>query len=79
MLFGEVSIKQVRNIKRILEIFMEASGMEINKDKSCTFIFNTPDSIKAHLTRTLGFQYGELPTKYLGNQIVVNPTRIANW
>lgn len=31
MLFGEVSIKEVRNIKRVLEIFMEASGMEINK------------------------------------------------
>jgi len=65
MLFYEVSVKEVRNVKRILEMFMEASGMEINKEKSCTFIFNMPDSIKAHLTRTLGFRQGELPTKYL--------------
>jgi hypothetical protein len=79
MLFGEVSIKEVRNIKRVLEIFMEASGMEINKEKSCTFIFNTPDSIKAHLTRTLGFRQGDLPTKYLGNQLDINPTRMKNW
>lgn len=69
MLFGEVSVKEVRNFKRVLEIFMEASGMEINNEKSCTFIFNTPDSIKAHLTRTLGFRQGELPTKYLGIQL----------
>lgn len=79
ILFCEVSLKEVRGVKRILDLFMEASGMEINKDKSCTFIFNTPETIKAHLTRTLGFQYGELPTKYLGNQIDVNPTRIAKW
>lgn len=58
---------------------MEASGMEINKEKSCTFIFNTPETIKAHLTRTLGFRHGELPTKYLGNQLDVNPSRIENW
>ena len=58
MLFGEVSVKEVRNFKRVLEIFMEASGMEINNEKSCTFIFNTPDPIKAHLTRTLGFRQG---------------------
>eukprot|EP00253_Pinus_taeda_P017577 PITA_17577 len=63
MLFGEVTIKEVRAIKEVLEIFMEALGMEINKEKSCTFIFNTPEAIKAHLTRTLGFRQGDLPTK----------------
>eukprot|EP00253_Pinus_taeda_P002895 PITA_02895 len=52
--------------------------MEINKEKSCTFIFNSPDLIKAHLTRTLGFRTGELPTKYLGNQLSINPTRVSN-
>jgi len=68
MLFCEVSLKEVKRVKKILDLFMEASGMEINKEKSCTFIFNTPDLIKTHLTRTLGFRTGELPTKYLGNQ-----------
>eukprot|EP00253_Pinus_taeda_P018598 PITA_18598 len=79
MLFGEVSIKEVRAIKEVLEIFMEASGMEINKEKSCTFIFNTPEAIKDHLTRTLGFRQGDLPTKYLGNQLDIHPTRMKNW
>ena len=53
--------------------------MEVNKEKSCTFIFNTMDSIKTHLTRMLGFRQGELPTKYLGNQLDTNPTRMVNW
>jgi len=79
MLFCEATIKEVRNMKRILDLFMEASGMEVNKEKSCTFVFNTLDSIKSHLTRTLGFRQGELPTKYLGNQIDINPTRMVNW
>eukprot|EP00253_Pinus_taeda_P007926 PITA_07926 len=65
MLFREVSLREVRIIKEVLETFSEASGMEINKEKSCTLIFNTPEAIKAHLTRTLGFKQGDLPTKYL--------------
>eukprot|EP00253_Pinus_taeda_P028277 PITA_28277 len=79
MLFGEVSIRDVRAIKEILDLFMEASGMEINKEKSYTFIFNNLEAIKAHLTRTLGFRQGELPTKYLGNQLDIHPTRMKNW
>eukprot|EP00253_Pinus_taeda_P012904 PITA_12904 len=79
MLYGEVSLREVRIIKDVLETFSEASGMEINKEKSCTFIFNTPEAIKAHLTRTLGFKQGELPTKYLGNQLDIHPTRMKNW
>eukprot|EP00253_Pinus_taeda_P031603 PITA_31603 len=58
---------------------MEASGMEVNKEKSCTFVFNTLDSVKSHLTRMLGFRQGELPTKYLGNQIDFHPTKMVNW
>eukprot|EP00253_Pinus_taeda_P030826 PITA_30826 len=79
MLFGEVSLREVKIIKEVLETFSEASGMEINKEKSCTFIFNAPEAIKAHLTRTLGFKQGVLPTKYLGNQLDIHPTRMKNW
>eukprot|EP00253_Pinus_taeda_P025537 PITA_25537 len=79
MLFREVTIKEVRMIKKVLDIFMKASGMEVNKDNLCTFIFNTPEAIKVHLTRTLGFRQGDLPTKYLGNQLDIHPTRMKNW
>eukprot|EP00253_Pinus_taeda_P005113 PITA_05113 len=68
MLFGEVTMKEVRMIKKMPEIFMEASGMEVNKEKSCTFIFNTPEAIKAHITRTLGFRQGDLPTNLSCNR-----------
>ena len=58
---------------------MEALGTEIDKDKSNTFLFSTPEVVKTHLTRILGFRFGELPTKYLGNILASNPLRIANW
>lgn len=79
MLFGDATLKEVRNFKGILEIFMKASGMEINEDKSCTFIFNSPDTAKVHLTRMLGFKQGSFPTKYLGIQLDVNQNRLKNW
>lgn len=67
MLFGEPTVREIRQLKRILELFAEPSSLEINKEKSCMFIFNTMDQIKTHLIRLMGFKQGELPTKYLGN------------
>eukprot|EP00253_Pinus_taeda_P015937 PITA_15937 len=79
MLFGEPTIREVRNMKKVLDLFAEASGMEINKEKSCTFIFNTMETVKSHLTRMLGFKQGELPMKYLGNVLDFNSKRLKNW
>eukprot|EP00253_Pinus_taeda_P023411 PITA_23411 len=79
MLFGEPTVREVRNLKMALDLFAEASGMEINKDKSCTFIFNTVETVKRHLTRFLGFKQGDLPTKYLGNVLDYSSKRLKNW
>eukprot|EP00253_Pinus_taeda_P006633 PITA_06633 len=79
MLFGEPIVREVRNLKRVLDLFAEASGMEINKDKSCTFIFNTVETVKRHLTRLLGFKQGDLPAKYLGNILDYSSKRLKNW
>eukprot|EP00253_Pinus_taeda_P015299 PITA_15299 len=79
MLFGEPTVREVRNLKKALDLFAEASGMEINKDKSCTFIFNTVETVKRHLSRLLGFKQGDLPTKYLGNILDYSSKRLKNW
>lgn len=36
-------------------------------------------NVKTFLTRILGFHSRELPTKYLGTQLALNPPRLANW
>eukprot|EP00253_Pinus_taeda_P033746 PITA_33746 len=79
MLFGEPTVREVRNLKKALDLFAEASGMEINKEKSCTFIFNTLETVKRHMIRMLGFKQGELPTKYLGNVLDYNSKILKNW
>eukprot|EP00253_Pinus_taeda_P024774 PITA_24774 len=79
MLFGEPTVKEVRNLRRILDLFVEASGLEINRDKSRVFIFNTVDQVKGHLIRLLGFKRGELPRKYLGNILDFTSKKMKNW
>eukprot|EP00253_Pinus_taeda_P024757 PITA_24757 len=79
MLFGEPTMKEVRHLKKILDLFTEASGLEINKYKSCVFIFNTLEQIKTHLIRLLGFRRGEFPMKYLGNMLEFTSKRLKNW
>eukprot|EP00253_Pinus_taeda_P031160 PITA_31160 len=79
MLFGEPTVKEVKHLRKILDPFVEASGLEINRDKSCVFIFNVVDQVKAHLTRLLGFRGGELPTKYLGKVLDFTSKKMKNW
>jgi len=79
MLFGEPTVREVQHLRRILDLFTEASGLEINEDKSCIFIFNTMDQVKSHLIRIIGFKRGELPTKYLGNILDFTSKRVKNW
>eukprot|EP00253_Pinus_taeda_P017254 PITA_17254 len=77
--FNSSRVKEVRHLRRILDLFMEASGLEINRDKSYVFIFNIVDQVKAHLIILLGFKRGELPTKYLGNILDFTSKKMKNW
>eukprot|EP00253_Pinus_taeda_P018470 PITA_18470 len=79
MIFCKVSLREVQNVKEILEVFMDASRIETNREKSSAFIFNSPEMVKNHLIRILGFRKGELPTKYLGTMLDISSLRVANW
>eukprot|EP00253_Pinus_taeda_P008253 PITA_08253 len=79
MLFCTVSLREVETIKWLLDLFMEASSTQINKEKSCTFFFNTTSNVQTYLTRILGFRSGDLPTKYLGTPLALNPLKMVNW
>jgi len=79
MLFCQVSLREARRMKEILNNFMEASGTQINNEKSCTFFFNMPGNIKSYLARIMGFSTSNLPTKYLGTPLLKNPLKLAGW
>ena len=66
MLMGPSSVHEARVIKYCLNTFLKANGLEINKEKSQTYFFNTPRITKRNILRILEFQEGTLPSKYLG-------------
>ena len=45
MLMGMAYVQELKAIKHILEDFKRESGLEVNKDKSQIFCFNTPQSL----------------------------------
>ena len=58
---------------------MEASGLEINKEKSQTYFFNTPRITKRNILRILEFPEGSLPSEYLGACLVESTIKLVSW
>ena len=77
LLFSAATLKEASQLNIILEDFQEASGMLLNKLNSDIYFFNTPRPVQACLARTLGFNVGSLPSKYLGVPLLFNPLRIV--
>jgi hypothetical protein len=65
--------------RAIIDLFCEASRMEVNLCKSQVFFFNTPVEIQFHLTHLLGFTYSILPFVYLGIPLIDNPLKNSSW
>lgn len=66
MLMGTPLAQEVRAIKKVLDDFMDASGMSINHFKSQIFFLNTPLVVQFHISFILGFSRSSLWSKYLG-------------
>lgn len=79
MLMGMTYIREAKAIKHTLEAFKRASDLEVNKDKSQIFYFNTPPSMCRHITRILEFPEGSLPSKYLGAPLLEGKAAQRNW
>jgi len=50
-----------------------AAGMEVSLTKSKVFFSNMDISIQRHLSRILGFQKENIPSKYLGMPLTDKP------
>lgn len=79
MLHGSPTVKEALGYKRILNLFNEASGMEINLSKSTIFFFNTHLAVQKNLSIVLGFRRGNLPSRYLGAPLTVKPWQKNHW
>ena len=79
MLMGMASVREAKAIKQTLEAFKRASGLEVNKDKSQIFYFNTPLVTRRNITRILEFVEGSLPSKYLGAPLLEGKATQKHW
>ncbi|XP_043694381.1 uncharacterized protein LOC122645101 [Telopea speciosissima] len=67
LLFTEVNIDEVLNLKGCMDIYCRASGQQINLKKSLlTFSPNTVPKFRRWFSRLLKIPYGSGPKKYLG-------------
>ncbi|CAL1383991.1 unnamed protein product [Linum trigynum] len=71
VLFAEANQKQGEEILACLNRFCEASGEQVNKDKSCVFFSkNTRGQLKKSISDTLGMQPTNNLGRYLGVPVV---------
>ena len=78
-LMGMATMREASNLRRVLDVYLPASGQQINEEKSSIYFFNTPDLIQQRIARTLRFQIGSLPVKYLGIPISVSKLPRESW
>ena len=79
MMFCQATLREARYLLAIVQDFMNASGTQINKDKSDIFLFNTATQSQAFLEIIMGFRIGTLPSKYLGIPLSLNPLGVEKW
>eukprot|EP00253_Pinus_taeda_P010319 PITA_10319 len=79
MLHGTPTVKEAVAYREILDLFSQASGMDINFSKSTIFFFNTHPTVQSHLARLLGFRISSLPSKYLGAPLSLKPWKKELW
>jgi len=79
MLQGIPTVREARAIKNILNEFAMAAGTEVSLNKFKVFFFNTNIAIQRNITRILGFQREQLPSKYLGIPLTDKPLSKKIW
>jgi hypothetical protein len=79
LMLSSPTIRESLHILNILQTFCTASGMDINKEKSQLFFFNTPLPVQLHITNILGFTRSSLPSKYLGIPLINKSLQNNSW
>jgi len=70
LLMGIHMVREAKAIKNLLDIYKEASRALINLTKSQIYFFNTPVVVQRNIALILGFQWENLPSKYLGGLLL---------
>ena len=63
---GKSEISEAHTLKKIINLYMEASGQKVNALKSEIFFINTSPNMEEQICKIMGYKKGAFPCKYLG-------------
>jgi len=76
---GSPTVREALRILFILQTFREAPGMDINREKSQIFFFDTPIPVQLHITNIMGFIRSSLLSKYLDIPLINKALWNSSW
>jgi len=79
LIFCEPEIEGLKNIKGVLELFREFSGLAVNFAKSGLIVFGKEEQWAQNAAETLQCNLVELPITYLGIPLGANMRRLSSW
>ena len=77
--FSKASLEHLRNLKIILLVFGQVSGLKINLEKSTISGINTRQELLSSLASVFYCRVLEWPLSYLGLPLGGNPKTIGFW
>jgi hypothetical protein len=81
MIFGQGSSKEMKSIKKILDIYCKATVMEVNMTKSLMLFNVLEEEVKMQVLNLFPMNYVELDqgVKYLGFKLKPNDYKYVDW
>ena len=61
----EGSVEEAKNLSALLDLFVDVSGLKINRGKSIVVCFGLSSEEEVHCSQALGTKTTELPMRYL--------------
>ena len=77
--FSKASMEHLQNLKIILVVFGQVSGLKINLEKNTISSINTRQELLSNLASVLDCRVSKWPLSYLGLPLEGNPTIIGFW
>jgi hypothetical protein len=79
VVFIKLEEHELRAIREIVQIFGEASGLQINYRKITTTLIRGNEEDETRVRSTLGYEIAKFPIKYLGLNLALRPLTKAEW
>ena len=79
LLMGHPSVQEAQSFKKSMNLFVKASGLDVNPNKSQVFFLNTALATQRNIIHILGFSKGSMLSKYLGIPLGVGKLKKTSW